>query len=145
MSHTFTSNRIHVVFSTKERRPVIHQPSRLWAYMAGIAKNHGVYAHAIGGIDNHVHALLTIPPTLPLSKAVQTLKANSSRWMHENGADAFEWQEGYSAFSVSESLVPAVVDYIEHQEEHHRKRDYKAELEALLRKHGIRFSPSDLD
>lgn len=138
---------MHVVFSTKERQPIIpaELKAQLWAYIAGIAKNHGMYARAVGGVENHVHALLTLPPTMPVAKAVQVVKANSSRWMRENGIGDFGWQEGCSAFSVSESVVPAVVEYIEHQEEHHRKRDYRAELIALLQKHGIRFEPGDLD
>jgi len=76
MSHTYSSNRVHVIFSTKERRRCISQEMqpRIWGYMAGIARNHGFEAIKIGGVEDHVHVLLLLPPTIPLSKAVQLLK-----------------------------------------------------------------------
>jgi putative transposase len=81
MSHSYSSNRIHVIFSTKDRQKSISdelQP-KLWAYMAGIARNQGFEAMIIGGVKDHVHALLLLPPRLPLSKAIQFLKGNSSK------------------------------------------------------------------
>jgi putative transposase len=104
VSHSYSSNRVHLVFSTKGRAQIISdelQP-RLWAYMAGIAKKQGFDAIILGGIEEHVHALLLLPPTIPLSKAVQFLKGSSSKWLDENGG-VFAWQEGYGAFSVSAS------------------------------------------
>ena len=79
---------------------------------------------------------------MAVSKAIQVLKANSSRWLHEHGLD-FSWQEGYGAFSVSSSNRDAVRDYIEHQPEHHKKRSYEAEFEAMLRKSGMGFDPKE--
>src|SRR6476619_4582074 len=105
MSHTYSNNRIHVIFSTKERHKSISdelQP-KLWAYMAGIARNQGFEAMIIGGVKDHVHALLLLPPSLPLSKAIQLLKGNSSKWLNETTGNKFSWQEGYGAFSVSAS------------------------------------------
>jgi putative transposase len=142
MSHTYVQNVIHVVFSTKERRKTISkdfQP-RMWAYAAGICKNHGIFVHAIGGMDDHIHLLIQIPAPLSLAEAVLAIKSNSSRWANEQG-DKFAWQEGYAAFSVSSSLVPAVVRYIETQESHHEKLSFDAELLDLLKKHGVEFDP----
>lgn len=79
---------------------------------------------------------------MPVAKAVQVLKANSSRWLHEHGLD-FAWQEGYGAFSVSSPNKEAVKHYIEHQAEHHQKRSYESEFEAMLRKSGIAFDPKE--
>jgi len=143
MPHTYAQNVIHIVFSTKNRAKTISkdfQP-RMWAYVAGICKNDGIFVHSIGGIDDHIHLLIQVPPSLSLAKAVLTIKSNSSRWANEEGQE-FAWQQGYAAFSVSSSNVPAVVRYIETQESHHRKMTFDAELVALLKKHGVEFDPN---
>jgi putative transposase len=142
MSHTYSQNVIHVVFSTKERRKTIpedFQP-RLWAYAAGVCQKIGILVHAIGGTEDHIHLLIQIPTSLPLAKAVQTIKSNSSRWANEEG-HKFAWQEGYGAFSVSHSLFPAAVQYIRNQKAHHKKMGFDAEFLALLKKHSIEFDP----
>ncbi len=142
MAHSFSRNHIHLVFSTKERRNAIAkewQP-RLWAYLAGICKNHEMIAVAIGGTENHVHILLHLPPKLALAKAIALLKANSSKWMGEQGKE-FLWQEGYAAFSVSASNLDQVARYIQNQEAHHRKTSFEDEFRALLRKHGVEYDP----
>ena len=85
MSHTYASNVVHCVFSTKERAPFIHtdlQP-RLWAYMGGVARTHGFTAIAIGGTEDHSHALLLVPPRIPIAEAVKKIKAASSKWIHD--------------------------------------------------------------
>ena len=142
MSHTFTKNHQHIVFSTAERRKNIEksfQP-KLWAYMAGICRNHSIFVRAIGGMEDHVHLLVEIPPTMAVAKAVGTIKSNSSGWINESGRK-FSWQKGYAAFSVSASNVRTVENYINNQEKHHKKISYEDELLALLRKHGIEFDP----
>src|SRR6266481_8635722 len=142
MSHTYTQNIIHVVSSTKGRAKLIpkeFQP-RMWAYAAGICKNHEILVHAVGGIDDHVHLLIQIPPSLSLANAVNAIKSNSSRWACEQG-HKFAWQQGYAAFSVSASLVPTVVRYIQNQESHHKKMTFDAEFLALLKKHGVEYDP----
>lgn len=136
--------RVHVVFSTQGRRPLLlaEVQARVWDYIGGIGKNHGVPIHEVGGIENHVHILLSIPPTVTISKTVQTLKAFSSKWLNETGTmknERFAWQEGYSAFSVSESNMEAVRKYIRGQAEHHRKHSFEDELRGLLVKHGVQF------
>ena len=135
MPNSYVSNYVHVVFGTKSRTRAIKddlQP-KLWAYMAGIAKNHGFHAIAIGGMPDHVHSLINLGATLSISEAVKVLKANSSRWLGKK----FEWQEGYFACSVSRSQISVVSRYIANQREHHKKRDFAAEFESLLKKHGF--------
>ena len=129
MAHTYTSNLLHCVFSTKERTATIpaHLQEQLCAYVFGIAKNIRIELLAIGGTQNHIHLLITLPASRTLSEVIQTLKANSSRWVREHGV-AFSWQEGYGAFSVSPSQVERVKDYILHQSEHHAKRNFDEEF-----------------
>ena len=142
MSHTYSQNYLHVVFSTKERKKLIDKTMqvKLWSYMAGIARNHDFLVLSNGGMEDHVHLLLQLPPVLALSKAVGDLKANSSSWMGDHGIP-FAWQEGYGAFSVSASNLATVTRYIQDQENHHRKITFEDEFIALLRKHGIDFDP----
>jgi len=136
---SYVSNHVHIVFSTTNRLKLITDDyqSKLWAYLAGIAENHGIHAVAIGGMEDHVHALVNLGPMLGIAKAVQVLKANSSRWMNEHPGIRFEWQEGYFACSVSRSQVARVRLYISKQREHHRKMDSQQEFQLLLEKHGF--------
>lgn len=140
MSQAFISNYLHVVFSTKQRRPTIAmaQRARLWAYLGGIMKNVRVTPLAIGGMADHVHVLAALPSDESIARLVNVLKSNSSRWMNEQGR-GFAWQKGYGAFSVSASNLAAVTRYIESQPEHHKKRDFEVEFVALLKRHGVAF------
>jgi REP element-mobilizing transposase RayT len=142
LSHTYVQNIIHIVFSTKERRKTIprNMQERCWSYIAGICKHEKIFVHAIGGMEDHIHLLLQIPPTIALAEAVLTVKSNSSRWMKKE-IKKFAWQEGYSGFGVSKSNVPVVMRYIKNQEQHHKKRTFEQEFRALLEKHGIEFDP----
>jgi REP element-mobilizing transposase RayT len=144
MSHTYSSNRVHVIFSTKGRRKNISEELqlKLWPYMAGIAHNHGFEAIKIGGIEDHAHALLLLPPTIPLAKAVQILKGCSSKWINDTVPNRdFAWQEGYGAFSVSASQTADVIRYIENQASHHAKKTYDKEFLEFLRKYGVTYDP----
>ena len=122
MAHTHSCTLIHIVFSTKERKPILPEKLsvKFHQYLVGIARNHQIEMLASGGTADHVHALVALPTTMSVSDAARVLKANSSRWVSEHGVD-FAWQEGYGAFSVSPSQVPVVKAYIARQEEHHRK------------------------
>jgi REP element-mobilizing transposase RayT len=138
--HTHTSLLFHYVFTTKNRVPSIPQElqARLWAYMGGIARANKMKALAVGGIADHSHVLLSLPPTITVAKAIQLVKAGSSLWMHEQtGSRRFEWQEGYGAFSVGASQVSATVHYIESQPQRHRKLTLNEEWELFLRKHAM--------
>jgi REP-associated tyrosine transposase len=106
MAHTYTRLLVHCVFSTKERRGLIPQQVQpdLWAYMGGIARTNGFVAIAVGGTENHAHALLGIPASLTVAKAVQLIKAGSSKWLGEQkGLRLFGWQEAYGAFTIGAS------------------------------------------
>jgi len=146
MSHSYSSNRIHLVFSTKDREKRISETLqvKLWPYMAGIARNHGFEAIKVGGVDDHTHAFLLLPPTIAMAKAVQILKSCSSKWINDTGTAGknFAWQEGYGAFSVSASQTDAVIKYIENQRAHHAKRSYEEEFLELLRKYEIAYDPA---
>jgi REP element-mobilizing transposase RayT len=139
---SYVSSHFHVVYSTKGRERCIPEKmqERLWAYMAGIARNHDMRPLAIGGIEDHVHALISLPGTMSIAAAVQLLKSNSSRWINEQRPPRFEWQEGYFACSVSRSQIPRVSKYIANQREHHKKRDFASEFRLLLKRHGFEES-----
>ncbi|MDQ6765400.1 MAG: IS200/IS605 family transposase [Verrucomicrobiota bacterium] len=141
--HSFTSCLFHCVFSTKRREPWLTSEirERLWPYLGGIARENEMKALAIGGVADHVHVLVSLPATLPVSKAMQLLKGNSSKWMHETfpALHAFSWQEGYGAFSIAVSGVEETVAYIRSQEEHHRTRTLREEMQIFLERHGIAF------
>jgi putative transposase len=104
------------------------------------ARNVKAYHGSAGGTANHLHLLLALPATVPLAKAIQVLKANSSRWLGARGFD-FSWQEGYGAFSVSTSNVAAVRHYMEFQPEHHAIHSFEDEFVSLLRKCDIAYDP----
>lgn len=146
MSHSYSSNRIHLIFSTKRREKRISEAlqPKLWPYMAGIARNHGFEAIKIGGVQDHAHALLLLPPAIPLAKAVQILKSCSSKWLNDTGAAGkdFAWQEGYGAFSVSASHTEDVIRYIQNQPAHHANRSYEEEFLELLKRYGIAYDPA---
>ena len=138
---SYTSILFHCIFATKERRPWISKEirPRLWAYMGGIARSNGVKALAIGGVQDHVHLLLSLHPVMPVAKAMQLIKAGSSKWFHEQiPRRPFAWQEKYGAFTIGVSQVKATIRYILNQEEHHKRRDFVEELRMILKKHGIK-------
>jgi putative transposase len=143
MPHSYAQNIVHVIFSTKDRRKLIpkeFQP-KVWAYIAGVCKNHEIHVEAIGGTDDHIHLLIRVPAAMSVAKAILTIKSNSSKWVNEQGRK-FEWQEGYAAFSVSASLVPRVARYVSTQETHHRRMTFEAEFMAILKRHGVKFDPN---
>ncbi len=144
MANTYASLFTHVIFSTKNREVFIHRDieARVWAYLGGIARENGFIAACVGGIENHVHLLLSLPPDLAVSKAVQLLKGGSSAWIKQAFPKVptlrdFAWQDGYAAFSVSKSQVEEVRRYIESQREHHRVKTFEEEYRAFLSKHQI--------
>jgi putative transposase len=143
MSHTYVSELMHVVFSTKQRSNTIPTDmlDRLWPFLGGIARKNGFKTIAIGSTVNHVHILLSLPATMPLAKAVQLLKGGSSKWLNETIRPRFEWQQGYGGFSVSISQQTRTVAYINSQAEHHRDRNFEEEFVAFLKKHNIDYDP----
>lgn len=145
MAHSFASLLAHIVFSTKERRPLIDADLKrhLHSYFGGIVRELGGRALMINGTTDHVHLLVSLPATLAVSELMRILKTNSSRWVHEKwpARKSFGWQTGYGAFSVSESNRKAVQQYIADQEAHHRKLSFEEEFLALIKKHGLEYDP----
>lgn len=137
--HSHTSLLFHCVFSTKDRLPLIPTQikSRLWSYVGGIARVNDMKALAVGGMRDHLHVLLSLSPTMAIAKAVQLLKAGSSKWMHEQRVTQFEWQVGYGAFTIGISQVAATKNYILNQEKHHAKKSFAQEWQTFLRRHGL--------
>jgi REP element-mobilizing transposase RayT len=143
MAGTFTNLLCHIIFSTKERRPYIKPEfeEELYKYIAGIVRGEGGIALIIGGVEDHLHLLVKLKPYPSISDMLQKIKGNSSRWINEEQklAGKFHWQDGYAAFTVSESAAPDVTDYIANQKEHHRKVDFKTELLLFLKRHNIEY------
>jgi putative transposase len=110
MAHSYVSALFHCVFSTKDRQKTITDDlqERLWPYMGGIARENKMRAISIGGVEDHVHLLLSMPSTLSIAKVMQLIKGSSSKWVHETFSEykEFAWQEGYGAFSIGISQVP---------------------------------------
>ncbi|OLD82367.1 MAG: transposase [Ignavibacteria bacterium 13_1_40CM_2_61_4] len=140
---SYISSYHHCVFSTKERRPMITPAlqERLWPFLGGIARQNKMMAIQIGGVEDHVHILLSLPSTISIAKALQLIKGGSSKWVHETFPEQnlFGWQVKYGAFSVSVSQLDRIIDYIKQQPEHHRKMTFKEEFVALLKKHRINY------
>jgi len=143
MASTFTNLLYHIVFSTKDRVPSIHESlrERLYEYMGGILRGEGGVLLEIGGIPDHVHLLVKLKSDMPVAEIVRLSKSNSSKWVNEsNGSTGrFAWQTGYAAFSVSESQVARVRRYIQNQESHHAQVSFRDELITLLKKHRIEY------
>jgi putative transposase len=143
MSRTYTCLHYHCVFSTKNREKHLNHEieSRIWSYIGGIARENKMWPIRIGGFVEHLHLLLSIPPVLPLSKAMQLLKGGSSHWIKDTFPElrGFSWQDGYSAFTVSKSQLPEIDRYIHNQREHHRVKSFQEEYLAFLERHGIQY------
>ena len=142
MANSYTNCLYHIVFSTKQRKtfltPEIRE--RLWPYLGGLARERGIVPLMIGGFIDHAHLFLAIPTTLAPAKAIQEIKAYSSRWVHETfGLKEFAWQEGYGAFTIGESQKGATKKYIEGQAEHHSKISFHDELVAFMKKNNIEY------
>jgi REP element-mobilizing transposase RayT len=129
------------VFSTKERRPLIHVDirERVHAYLGGVIRGIGGTPLEVGGIADHVHLLIGLKPTHVLADVLRVLKGDSSKWIHSELGIDFAWQEGYGAFTVSKSSLLNVREYVRKQEEHHRKRTFQEEYLELLEKMEIEY------
>jgi REP element-mobilizing transposase RayT len=139
MSQSLARVIVHLVFSTKNRDPLLVEEARprMFAYLGGTLNAIGCPVIAVGGVADHVHLLFVLGRTVTLSKAVEEVKKQSSKWAKESVAAGFFWQNGYGAFSVSVSNVDQVKTYIENQEEHHRTMTFQDEFRELLRRHQI--------
>lgn len=140
---TYSEILLHIVFSTKHREPWITAEivERLYSYMGGIVRAEKGVLYDIGGMEDHVHLYLRWRPDATASDLMRTVKARSSKWVHDTfpALSAFAWQQRYSVITVSKSLEGAVKAYIAGQHEHHKKEDFKSELLRMLRLHEIEF------
>ena len=134
---------IHVIFSTKDRHPFLASDTRpkLHAYLASVARNIGCEAYRVGGVADHVHLAIRLSRTVTIADLVQELKTASSKWVKTQSPDlaAFSWQRGYGCFSVGPSDLEALRQYIDTQEEHHRKRTFQDEFRSFLKKYGVEY------
>ncbi len=140
---SFTQLTYHVIFSTKYRDPLIVDAIRedLYKYIGGTIRGLKGHSIEIGGVEDHVHLLANFSPTLAVSDTVRDVKANASRWLNDERKipSIFEWQKGYSAFTVSYSQREAVQSYIRNQKEHHRMKSFEEEYIEFLKRHDIAF------
>jgi putative transposase len=141
LSHTSGNILLHLIFSTRGRRPLIKPDFRadLFAYLGGIIREIHATALIVNGTADHVHMLIRIRPAQSAAEIVRVVKANSSKWVRGKWSSDFAWQTGYGVFSVSESNVAAVKKYIAEQEEHHQKHSFQAEFLAFLKMNHVGY------
>ena len=143
MSQSLAQVYIHIVFSTKKRYPFIsaNVESELHTYIAGTIKNLNAFPIIVSGMEDHIHILTTFPRTISIAEFLKKIKASSSHWIKDKGAEFqnFEWQEGYGAFSVSPSKKQVVINYIANQKEHHKKQAFQDELTRFLNEYEIKY------
>jgi len=143
MGSTLTNLVYHVIFSTKGRKPVIVPEFRaeLHRYMGGIIKGEGGILLQIGGMPDHIHLVIKLKPVQALSNIMQKIKGSSSKWINDQNRSSikFAWQNGYGAFTVSESQVSATIRYVREQEKRHRKLSFKDELLLILERHRVEY------
>ena len=141
MPQTLSFNLVHVVFSTKNRLPLIADDiaGELHAYLAGTVRKLNCECFRVGGIADHVHLAIRLAATVTAAKIVSEVKTSSSAWMKERGITSFAWQRGYGMFSVSPADIDALVRYIEEQAAHHRKRSFEDEMRAFFEKYHVAF------
>jgi len=144
MSDSYTNLLYHIVFSTKDRRPFItpDYEVRLHDYLGGTIRKLGGISLELNGTEDHVHILAKLRPDCALSDVLRDLKANATGWMHDvfPSLKHFSWQRGYGAFTVSQSNVQAVRQYIARQKEHHQRISFRDEFIQFLQENGIEYN-----
>ena len=143
MSQSLARVLVHIVFSTRDRRPLLTDTIRpeLYAYLVAVLSHTEHVSVRVGGVADHVHVALFLSRTESIAKVVERLKASSSQWIKSKGPEfaRFRWQKGYAAFSVGLNDRPALVRYVDEQAAHHRRRDFQAEMRAMFAKYNIAF------
>ena len=143
MAQTLTALLVHVVFSTKDRRPLITPDlePRLHGYIGGVCRGNGSVLVASGGTEDHVHLLISLSKTMCIADLLLEIKRDSSAWTKSVGREhaGFHWQDGYGAFTVGMSQVPALRRYFARQKEHHRTQGFREELLTLLKRYQVEF------
>ncbi len=143
MPQSLSLNLIHLVFSTKDRTPLLAPDIRpqLHAYLATIARHGDGECYRVGGVADHIHLALRLSRTVALADLVSELKTSSSKWLKEQSPTLtkFSWQRGYGAFSIGPKDLEAVISYTDGQEEHHRTKTFQEEYRGFLKHYGIDF------
>jgi len=143
MSQSLSNILAHIIFSTKLSKPFIAQTikNELYSYMASILKDCDCSPIIIGGIEDHVHVLCKLSKTRSMSSVIEDVKKKSSKWIKTRGIEYknFYWQNGYGSFSIGESQVKTLKEYIQNQEEHHRKKSFKEEFREILNRYGVSY------
>jgi putative transposase len=141
--HSYSRVWLHFVWATLERRPLLTKDAapKLSAYLHDYASQKGIYMKINFVNSDHVHALIDLPTQFSIEEIMQLFKGGSSHWLNEQNliSGKFGWGRGYGVFSVSESSVPDVANYIAKQEEHHRKRGFAEELKLFVERHGLEW------
>ena len=133
---------VHLIFSTKARAPALADEALrqdLHAYLAATARELGCPAIRVGGVADHVHVVCCLARFLSVATLVAKLKVSSSQMLRARAEPPFQWQQGYGAFSVSESALANVIEYVAHQDLHHRRLSFQDEYRTFLRRHGVEF------
>ena len=143
MAQSLSKIFLHLVFSTKNREPWITPEVRptLHSYLAGAVRNLNAEAYRVGGVADHVHIACTLPRTMPVSKLLEEIKTSSSAWIKQQAPTCagFAWQAGYGAFSLGQSQLDTLIEYVDAQEEHHRKWTFKEEFVEFLKRYGVDY------
>jgi REP element-mobilizing transposase RayT len=139
MAQTLSLNLVHIVFSTKQRMPLIHDEigAALHAYLAGTARKLDCECFRVGGVQDHVHLALRLASTRTSAKVVSEIKTASSVWMKQQGVSRFAWQSGYGLFSVGPADLGALMQYIDGQRQHHAKRSFQDEMRGFCEKYHV--------
>lgn len=148
MAGTFTQIYIQIIFAVKGRENLISKTwkDELYRYISGIITNKDQKSIIVNGMPDHVHILIGLKPSMPISDLVRDVKNNSSNFINKKGfvKGKFSWQEGFGAFSYSHSQLEQVYNYVMNQELHHHKRTFKEEYEDFLQKFAIDYNPQYL-
>ncbi len=143
MAGTFSQIYIHIVFAVKGRDNLLQKDWReeVFKYISGIIREKGHKPIIINGYNDHVHCFIGLTPSIAISDLVRDIKNNSSKFINEKRylKSKFQWQEGYGAFSYSQSQIKRVYDYILNQENHHQRKSFKEEYLELLKKFGVEY------
>jgi len=141
MPQSLSNVLVHLIFSTKERHPFIQAPvaGELYPYLATVCQTSGCPALQVGGTDDHVHILFALSRTMTIAGLVQEVKTESSKWIKTKGQDyrQFAWQNGYGAFSISQSHAETARAYIVNQVEHHAARSFQDEFRLFCRRYNV--------
>jgi len=146
MGQSLVQNYIHIIFSTKQRQPLIHGPveNELHAYLGGICKRLDCQPIVVGGYTDHIHILCKLSKKISLMKFIEELKSHSSKWIKTKGKSFqnFYWQNGYGAFSVNPGNLDGLISYISNQKAHHKKKSFQEEYVAFLREYDVEYNES---